>query len=312
MKRQPITTSIVSIFRSCRQKWDYKFNQMLLPIAIYMPFIVGSCIGVGLNSLHRKSHVDDAFTHAIDYLLKLRQEYSEKKVLSEDDENIFIRTQYILEGVLYAYNKYYKKDIERTEVVHIEKKMKMEIVPETKLNKCFYIQGTPDEIIKNKKDFYYVYEIKTASQITKSYIEKYVFDNQTSTYFLLASKKYDIRGIYLDCIKKPSIYKGKKETEVKFQNRLKDFYYKVNPENVFYKDSYRRNKTVLDDLLKTFYHTIKEIRACQLDQNKIYKDRNSCYVYNNRACTYLPLCNYGENELTMQKYYKEEIPYYDK
>lgn len=305
--RKALSWSQIACFLTCPEKYRLRYRLYLILKIVNFNFIVGNCLHTGLFRLHLKESLNKAIREAVKELWETRQDLSKVLMLNDKIEKEFIRTEVIIESAIKAYARYYKKEIKNLNPIELELSINGEIISpigkHTEVNDKFYLKGQLDELVQNKRGYKYVYEIKTTNKIDKSWVDKYVYDGQTSLYINLAQLKHDIRGVYVDCIKKPALRIGKAESENKFLKRLEDFYINTHPEDIFYKDSYRRNLIELENNMKMIYYAAENIMKADKDSNRYYRDRTVCHNYNS-PCEYLNLCNYGINQNTLRLYYK--------
>ncbi len=285
--------SAIINFLNCPRKYQLHFIDKLEPNIINFNFIVGSGVDIGVKHLYMHNDPDEAIKIALELLKDKHKKIQKIIFIQEKDEILFNRAEVIVESALEAYYNYYKKEMMKFEVLAENEKIKAELIKGT------LIFGHPDLILKrlvNNK--IYIYEIKSANNITKEMIDRYFYDMQVSIYFLIASVKYNLAGIYFDCIKKPTIKLGKSETEASFLSRLRDFYLLGDTEEIFYRDSYKINQEQLKETIKTIEYVVYNMsKATNYPMN-----RSRCYDFNS-TCEFNHLCNYGKNDVTLKNYH---------
>lgn len=295
--KRVISQSEVATFLNCPRKYQYVYADKLELQRVYFPFIAGKCWHESITLLYKHKSLNTSIDCALSTLHKSREEVQSISFIQEKDEIDFNRYEVILPSSIKKYYETYAKEINKFEVLHADEKF------ETRVYDSIYITGHPDMVLKHyNNNKTYLYELKTTSNITKELIDRYFYDFQTSFYFLLLENAYNISGVYFDAIKKPSIRIGKHETEKKFLSRLEAFYTDSLATDLFYQDSYKKNQSQLIEMLTVIKHFIYNIDNLIETKCENYPmNRLRCYDFSS-SCEYLPLCNYGKNEITLQKY----------
>lgn len=296
MKKTYSHSEIVT-FLTCPRKYAHAYIDNLELRKVYFPFIVGSCIHLAITVLYQTQDIEAAVDTALKLLHDTRIEFSKDAFIQEKDEIDFTRSEVFIESSIRRYYSVYAKEISKFEVMHAD-----EII-EHKLLKNTIIKGHPDMILRRKSNNkIYIYEIKTASSITKEMIDRYFYDFQTNLYILLTESKYPISGVYFDAIKKPSIRLKKAETEASYLSRLRDYYVENLEDELFYRDSYIKNPNQLKETINTIKYVVYNInRLKNKDIGEYPMNRLRCYDFFS-TCEYLPLCNYGKTESTLKPY----------
>lgn len=284
-------------FINCPRKYAYAYIDKLELRKVYFPFILGTCMHLAITSLYRSAEVEEAVETVISYLHNVRAECSKEMFIQEKDEIEFTRTETILGAVIPKYYDVYRKEIDKFELLHAD-----EII-ESKLFRGVVISGHPDMILRRKSNNkIYIYEIKTASNISKEMIDRYFYDFQTNLYILLVNPKYNIAGVYFDAVKKPGIKLKQAETERLFLSRLHNYYVENPEDDLFYRDSYKKNEVQLNETIKTVKYIVYNLNKLKGKQSQDYPmNRLRCYDFFS-TCEYALLCNSNKSDLCLKTY----------
>ena len=165
-----------------------------------------------------------------------------------------------------------------------------------KASRSFQLAGKVDGICSRDGETWLV-EYKTASTITKQYVDRLALDGQVATYIYAMQKvlRRPIAGVIYRVIKKPSIRRGQKETAEQFCSRL-EADYKDRPEFYFYEQLLYRNA----EEIKAF-----EQELWNITQRMLWDRKNRICPHNTARCTdfgtceYMPICRHDDHWETM-------------
>lgn len=152
-----------------------------------------------------------------------------------------------------------------------------------------YIDGLIEE-----EDGYYLLEIKTASIVDKTYIDKLRFNDQIERYLYgishgeIENFKLDkpILGIKYRIIKKPLIRQKQKESIMEFRNRLIE---KLQEEDNIQEIILSRTEEEINEAFEDIKYDINIINY----SNRYTKTLSACSTYG--RCPYMELCSKEEN-----------------
>jgi hypothetical protein len=279
-----ITYSMLSAFKNCQKKCEYRYFQFLVPTYKTQALFFGSIIHNWLEAWYLK---DFKKADAIAYHKHIGS-YVYNHVVS----------------VTEAYKKRYAD--EEFDVVYIEKKIISPIIDPDKnrrLKKCVY-GGAIDGIVKSKKDNkYYILEHKTASRIDGNYLNKLYTDLQINLYAWFAAYilKIPIEGIIYNVLGKINYKQKNGESDESFQERLATRY---ATGDLFHREyivlSHEYQKLVMEDLCKT----VRAMRLAKL-HNYFFMNTDNCFKFNSK-CVYHDLCASNNNELIRENSYTIE------
>ena len=296
-EKRPLTQSMINSYCWCARKYWYQYIYGVVLDIFHFPFVIGEAAHTGVQSLLKYKDLDKALEAAADIIQKRKTEYEKTHTLSADEDQNIIFQQVNVEAMIRNYYSYYKDFIKEVKVLFIERILKYDM----NLAGNFILTSKLDAIIKLRSEIY-VYELKTSkSPSYESVMGAYA---QMMSYYINASQKYKIAGIYFNVIKKPQFKLGKNESTEDYLIRLEENY--KLPDN-FYDDiviPQKRHIKQLTDLIKS---KAIDIHYCEEDDYVTYANgdwwhynRFMCRIYGN--CEYLPLCDNGINDLTLRRY----------
>ncbi|HDK42910.1 MAG TPA: hypothetical protein ENG87_06010 [Candidatus Pacearchaeota archaeon] len=289
--KKPLTQSMLKCYNWCPKKYYYEYIMNIVLARLYSPFLIGEGIHIGiLYLLIKKKKYKKAIRLAKKIMNYRKDEYEKNRVTSVYEDQEFIYQSICAESIIANYYKYHKNFIKKIKIISSEKIIQTNI----DLPGNFILTAKVDGIIKfdEKK---YVYELKTVKSASHSYIMSNYFQF-LHYYFVTKKEKKNIKGIYIDGIKKPSIKLKQNESEEDFMSRLSEIY---KSSDNYYHDIIRpprkHVKQYYNNMMKTAYRITESTKTnffeCKRDMCRIYGD-----------CAYLLLCDKGVNPMTLMKY----------
>ena len=166
------------------------------------------------------------------------------------------------------------------------------INPKTgKASRCFQLAGKVDGICTKDGETWLV-EYKTASTITKQYVDRLCLDGQVTTYMHAMQKVLGrpIAGVIYRVIRKPSIKRGQKETAEQYCSRLEEDY-QNRPEFYYVEQLLYSNP----DDIKAFEQELWDITQRMLwDRKHMHCLHNTARCTDYGCCDYMPICRHDQ------------------
>lgn len=140
-----------------------------------------------------------------------------------------------------------------------------------------YIDG-----LEKHDDGYYIIELKTASRIDETYINKLDFNDQISRYYYIAEQNgYKIKGIKYYVVKKPQLRQKQSESVEQFRQRLVE---RIMEEDSIYYAEINRTPEQIKECIDDTKYDIETIEKT----TRYTKNLTACSCYGN--CPYINLC----------------------
>lgn len=297
--KETVSISQIREFLTCEQRYDYRYNQNLMP-RIYQRALEFGTIGHKFLEEHYKAIWQGKPLDIVETLAKIREERLAEE-LDAFTLQKFETDLYMALGMFSSYVEYYKSDVEKWEILLAED---MLYLPEKISTKTF--RGKPDLIVREKDTgFVWVIDHKFLTFVTEGLIRKLPMDHQVHAYMKLTRawldatnrKDWPIRGVIYNVIKKSARKLKKEQTLVEFQKELHDVYLET-PDEYFT----RQYIIVTDHHVRGFdtfmSQVITDMERREVD--RAYK-RNiySCDLYG--QCAYLDMCLDGQLALHLYK-----------
>lgn len=246
--------SRINCFKQCPMLFKYKYIDKLVPLgADTKPLSMGKAFHVGIEKCS-----SDA---ALEYMEQ--DEY----FMSQESENDKVI-------VLAMVDAFLKKFPEAKTWEH-EKYLTGKMIKDNDFQ--LYIDG-----LEKHDDGYYIIELKTASKVDETYINKLDFNDQISRYYYMAEQNgYKILGVKYYVVKKPLLRQKQNETVEQFRQRLVDRI--MEDDSIFYTEITRTPEQIEDCIKDTIYDM-------QIIENttRFTKNLTACSCYGN--CPYIDLC----------------------
>jgi len=315
-KKMKLTYSMMNKFRSCRKACKFRYIDEIVPKARKSDALFfGSTIHDALERLHGGENIDAVISGIGDV-------YDKRDIDPKQKADWNLAT-----AMMIAYSEHYAS--EGFEVIALEKEFEGSITnPVTGASsRSFTFGGKVDGIVKQGGQCFLL-EHKTAAQINESYLEKLWMDMQITLYAHYIEKvfKYKIAGIIYNVLTKPKLKQATGETDKEYETRLAGLIAKSKTGKSSAKrkmpetdDAFRERllakfkepmafhrETILISKEQTQEHLreLWELTKALLDarrRNVFYRNTSFCYQWN-RPCSYLSLCQNGENEITLLDY----------
>ena len=166
------------------------------------------------------------------------------------------------------------------------------INPKTgKASRCFRLAGKVDGICTKYGETWLV-EYKTASTITKQYVDRLCLDGQVTTYLYAMQKVLGrpIAGVIYRVIRKPSIRRGQKESAEQYCSRL-EADYQERPEFYYYEQLLYRNPDDISAYEQELWDITQRIL---LDRRHGICPHNTARCTDFGSCEYMPICRHDD------------------
>lgn len=293
-----ITNSMAASFLKCEMRCYWQYIQGLKLKAFHFPFVVGEAGHEAVQHLYKTK--GERLKHSIlrgkSILRTRKQQYIRTTApLSPGEDQEFENQITMMEAMISAYAFEYEDTIPKFNVI-LQEQVFYKKIPQT----SWTMGSKIDQIFIDHNNDLFIHEFKFKKTMSIDSIEQYRTDPQLMTYTWVISPKYRVKGVVIDCVKKPGIRLKKNEQEPEFLERLMEYYLSQN--DAFYQNMFPKNKQYLSDNLQTLQAVCKRLDHAIKTQQWI-KNRNQCGVYG--KCEFLALCNYGPNPMTLLKYTKK-------
>jgi len=151
----------------------------------------------------------------------------------------------------------------------------------------FHLSGKADGIVLDDGKWW-LFELKTASQITETYIERLRLNLQITTYIYALQRQFGIHfeGVIYRIIRKPQIKQRRDESLQQFCERIKEDY-RQRPEWYFVEQTVTRTQDDLDQFERELWH---------FTQVLLFRRRNDFWERNTSkcgewgGCAFIPIC----------------------
>lgn len=264
--------SRISTYKMCPKQFEYKYINKLVPLeSNNNNLFLGSLVHKGIEL---KSEQD---------LLNHIEEL--KYTVTEGNGTLITLALAMVEAY---FKKFGYNEIVRNEL-HFN--IPLDNITTTKTTDLQF-HGYIDGIIE-EEDGYWLLEIKTASIIDKTYIDKLIFNDQIERYLYATANGYlenftldkPLLGIKYRIIKKPLIRQKQKESIMEFRQRLIE---KLQEEDNIIEVILNRTDEELEDSIKDTLHDILTIETT----TRFTKTLSACSTYG--RCPYMELCSKEE------------------
>ena len=265
--------SRVNCYKQCPKLFEYKYIQKLVPLgADSKALSMGKAFHVGIENNSSDAALD--FMEKDEYFMSQESETDKVVVLAMVDA--FLK-------------KFPESKTWEHEVYLTDKLLDSSKEDDFQL----YIDG-----LEKHDDGYYIIELKTASMINDTYINKLEFNDQISRYYYFAEKKgYKILGIKYYVVKKPLLRLKKDESIEQFRQRLVDRI--MEDDSIYYTILTRTPEQILDCIEDTIY----DIKAIE-NTTRYTKNLAACSCYG--TCPYISLCMGQEDAILLFDRKEEE------
>jgi PD-(D/E)XK nuclease superfamily len=294
---RPLTHGMIRVFNTCHEKARLSYVELWKPKTFHFPFVAGEAIHEGLQELLKYKDPDRAVQHAEDNLTMQQQKYIQQHLsMSADDDQELYQQRIYVEAIIRNYARFYKKFVKEVIVLSREKK----IPAKERISDTMFVHTAKVDMIIKWLGKRYLYELKSA----KTLVLDWLMGNkpQITGYWIRAIEKYRLDGVYLDAIQKPSIRMGKNEEKSEFLVRLEDYY--SNADKYFY-EIFTLSEREIEDYKGLIVMTASAFQEYLNSDWKGHWQRNrySCKIMG--SCEFLPICDYGLNQMNKDRYIKK-------
>lgn len=303
----PLHVSVTSIkdFMTCPRLYYYKRIKKYEKIEYSIPFLVGKVIHLGLSLVFQKNK--NAIKLMLECYRSERKKINDYFTLTTNEEEDLNEQEYIVQGMLKAYQRRYEKMIRGVTLIGSE----VEGVAEFNDNVNVVIKL--DNLIRiDKKKV--LHELKTSKYITPDYVRSIRTDFQHSLYYHIYNALYPetpINEVMYDIIRKPSIRQKKEETYPAFLIRLEEWYQRPDDMAVFHVERFSEPLLTQEDVFNTVEKVSNIMLQCK-NEEEYYQDFEKCYGYYGSKCPYYELCHSGGESKENLVLYQIRKPYHVK
>lgn len=246
--------SRINCFKQCPMLFKYKYIDKLVPLgADTKPLSMGKAFHVGIENCSSQA--------ALDYM------NNDEYFMSQENENDKVIVLAMVDAFL--------KRFPEAKTWEHEKYMTGKMIEDNDFQ--LYIDG-----LEKHGDGYYIIELKTASRVDQTYIDKLDFNDQISRYYYMAEQNgYKILGVKYYVVKKPLLRQKQSESIEQFRQRLVD---KIMEEDSIYYTLIERTPEQIDDCIKDTIYDMQTIE----NTTRFTKNLTACSCYG--TCPYIDLC----------------------
>lgn len=246
--------SRINCFKQCPMLFKYKYIEKLVPLgADTKPLSMGKAFHVGIENCSSQA--------ALDYM------NNDEYFMSQENENDKVIVLAMVDAFL--------KRFPEAKTWEHEKYMTGKMIEDNDFQ--LYIDG-----LEKHGDGYYIIELKTASRVDQTYIDKLDFNDQISRYYYMAEQNgYKILGVKYYVVKKPLLRQKQSESIEQFRQRLVD---KIMEEDSIYYTLIERTPEQIDDCIKDTIYDMQTIE----NTTRFTKNLTACSCYG--TCPYIDLC----------------------
>ncbi len=305
---EKVSVSKLATYVGCHRKYYWMYIRNIVHNSIYAPFFVGDIFHKGLAEFYDKVKSDDVIEHAKE---NIKKELAKFFIRPEDVGEVR-KNEAIVLGMLKGYMRQYEGEPNKLKVTHTEQAFGFRLD-----NADVEFEGVIDMIHteKGKKgEILVVDEHKTASKVTKDYIERLPFDQQVQCYPLFVERCLGkpLTKVVYNVTTKPQIRLKQSETFDQFIDRISDEY-EMKPEQYFHREDLVFNRGHIEAAFRDVNLVAEEIRMYYecltleqlLNPESWYRNSRACFNYNS-VCPYWKLCRYGDRPDIMSLYKERE------
>jgi len=321
-QKEILTYSALAGFRDCREWYNKRYNQHIVPLEKDWNLRFGTMIHKCLEVWHSTGDLRQVYGY-------IEESYPNRAVDEEQQKDWHYAT-----AMMRGYADRYPT--EEFEVIALEKKFQNLIInPETGAkSRSFLFAGKVDGVVKIGSE-YYLIEHKTTSVIDGGYLDKLWTDFQIKLYVPAIEKEMGITisGVIYNILVKPKLRQGKGETEAEYEERLatliaKSKTGKSNAKRKMPEDNagflarlagkyddpamFHREKIYFSrDQDYILQAELWELTQAILDARRRgiwYQNTNTCFKWN-RPCAYYSICRSGGNQNVIDNFYEIKPPH---
>lgn len=282
MNNQPrqITYSMFTAWLSCRQKFDYRYNQCIVPRENAVALAFGSAVHAGLETWFKSHDIDKAV------------EMADRSDLSDTDR---VKATELVRGYWEKYPR------ESFTVIDIEREFSTPLInPKTGCpSKTWELAGKVDGIIEQNGELY-ILEHKTTSKADDDYFNRVEIDMQLAFYAIAIQQVLErpVVGALYDVIEKPAIRLKTNEDIDSFRLRVRD---DIDGDN------YVRRFIRFADGFLTMRQSLLWAMCREIRHGAICPNTSACLQFS--TCPYLPLCRAFGDLQSVPEFYTKRPPH---
>ena len=317
-----LTYSSIQAFKSCRKRYQYRYEIGIEPAERPIYFSLGSAVHVGLEHIYRGSNQFEIENAINIYFAKNAPSNDDIERLNEWDSS-----RRMAHAIIDRYRENYKE--ERFQIIETEKQFCLPIVnPETgSASQTYQIMGKIDGIARENGHLWII-EHKTTSAISNQYKKGLTLDAQSILYVDAMERVFNepVQGVIYNVLlksvpHKPALLKNGKLSTDKRQVTTAELYRKAIAENFLSETDYSEFIAFLESSQRSFFYReyltftksdreqwrnelwdiAKDIRQCELN-DRFYRNTSQCCAM--RTCQYFDICCSLDQESVIKSSYK--------
>lgn len=300
--------SSLRTFRNCPRMWYWQYVLGLRIRKPVTPLVIGSVFHAGLEEWIVSSDPMEKIASRL--VAKAEKEAAESEALFDQAEyDKFLAELMAAEGMLLGYEVVYEKDREdMSQLVYPEAWFEVEFEPPYE---NMLLVGKIDLATEVSKGKYRIWEHKTASQLSGSYIERLSMDSQVRAYIYGAKwgLNLTVKDVVYNVTRKCRLRRKSNEKRRDYLKRIRDDYFN-RPDFYFWREVLVFSSKDLEaferDLILTQEAREFFMQDLSLDwglPESWYCNDRMCDNYG--MCSYFPICRSGLDKGSMHLYYQK-------
>ena len=264
------TYSSISAFRQCPRKARLRYIDGLVPLARDKAMYFGSLIHGALEAYYMAAE-DARMAEAIDWI---------------DRADADMAVRHHARCMMYGYARAYR-----------DEKILPAMVETSFIHDWSFgsLAGKPD-MVAELDGKVCLFEHKTASQISGSYLEKLWMDSQILLYTAaLKCKTIKVHHIVYNILRKTQIRQKKAEQTSEFSQRV---YNEYQNSEMFHREIITPTDSAVERALADAADTIQLWQFCT-ERNNFPRNTGACYGNYGSPCAYLPICRAENPEMVI-------------
>lgn len=286
------TQSELSTYGACPQKWFWRYNLLLEKSGSFsFALMVGSAFHAAMEEFYATKGKRCTVATL---------QFEEDAIASADD---LLKLEYwnqILPMMVKAYCIYYKDDAEKWDIESIEEKVDIGF-------EGWRLRGMIDLRFAVLKTGRWILDHKTSARLSLDTVAGWDFRFQFMFYLWLKVKMgdTDLKGYYVNAIKKPELRQKKTETIEQFAQRVFEDMV-AEPDKYMYREKYpvttemleHFEKAVVVPRLKLLATAADPLTPRDLAEALVFnKNTDECQRYTGAPCPYIDLCRHGYQKM---------------
>lgn len=302
-----LSVSRINSYVTCHRYYYWRYVRNLVQREMYMPFFVGDVVHRGMANFYGgKMEPSEVIERAYADIAEIT---GRAFIRPEEMGKLEVQKAMCL-GILRGYMEKYTDDLSKWKIVKAEQPFSVKL---TGLSRDLDFVGVIDLIYEENKRLC-VAEHKTASDITKGYIDRLPFDLQAQCYPLFVQRclKRVLHQVCYNVVKKTQIRLKKNERFDQFVDRITSEYTE-KPSDYFYREPLLYNQRFVDEAFNDILMVAEEILMYYdclteeqlLDPKSWYRNSRACFA-NHSVCPYYKPCRFGDRSDILTLFTKRE------